>query len=601
MSSEVHVLRSGIPQSRAQFAVPNDRTRSAGLLKREKGLLEMIAADQPLRVIFEALCRNVEEVFRGAYAIVMVLDSKTNRLRAGAAPSIPAFMAETDGFEVTGPVGTCAAAAFLKKQVITADISSDPYWADYRDLARIHGLRSGWATPIRSNEALVLGTFALYWPTPASPTRRHLEIIDKFVRLVALAMDRRLAADALAASERLARGQTEALTHALDALAKESDANRIMEHVLRTVTTQFDAHSCSVWLRDQISGLMAFEFALEDGIFKTKTEARIAAVSPSLPVEAIPTWAEMFQIQRPIVLEDIRIKPDFPWRGHLLAMGVITMLAVPMVIAGKGEGLIGIRFTRKRTFRDEEKELAQALANQAMLAIQLARLSDRARQLAIASERNRMARDIHDTLAHGFTGVIVHAEAAAEAIARSRWDVVSTHLRGVAEIARDGLREARQSVQALRQERLVGKSLAQALDELMTKLTEGTDLRTKLSVQGSPQELSADAEASILRIGQEVLTNAVRHARATRFDASLVFSEKVFSLEMRDDGCGFDSSLQYASFGLRGMAERADEIGARLEVESTPGAGTHIGVFLPLRPHQVEFVNDANGSNQQEA
>jgi signal transduction histidine kinase len=589
MSSTVEALRLEL----------DDRWRSEALLEREKQLLEMIAADQPLPLIYDALCRNVEEVFIGAFAIVMVLDTKTNRLRAGAAPRIPAFMAEVDGFEVTSAVGTCAAAAFLKKQVITADISSDPHWADYRDLAQRHGLRAGWATPIRSNRAQVLGTFGLYWPEPHRPTRHHLEIIDKFVRVVALAMERRLAMDALAASERLARGQTEALTHALDALANESDPDQIMEHVLRTVTAQFDAPSCSVWLRDQVSSLMVCEFALEDGLCKTRAE--LAAVSRPLPLEAFPTWVEMYRLKRTIVLDDIRKKPDFPCRGHLLAMGVVTLLAVPMVIAGEVGGLIAIRFTQKRAFSDEERELAQALANQAMLAIQLARLSDRARQLAIASERNRMARDIHDTLAHSFTGVIVHAEAAAEAIARSRWDVVSTHLRGVAEIARVGLREARQSVQALRQERLVGKSLAQALDELMTKLTEGTDLRTKLSVQGSTHELSADAEASILRIGQEVLTNAVRHARATQFEARLVSSDEMFSLEMRDDGCGFDSRRQYAGFGLRGIAERADEIGARLEVDSTPGAGTRITVSLPLRPEESEFVNHANGSNQREA
>ena len=106
-------------------------------------------------------------------------------------------------------------------------------------------------------------------------------------------------------------------------------------------------------------------------MFKTKSEATLAAISPSLAVEAIPTWAEMFRTKRPIVLEDIRIRPHFPWRAHLLALGVITMLAVPMVIAGEGEGLIGVRFTRKRRFNADEQELAQVLANQAMLAIQL--------------------------------------------------------------------------------------------------------------------------------------------------------------------------------------------------------------------------------------
>src|SRR6266853_1416110 len=116
-------------------------------------------------------------------------------------------------------------------------------------------------------------------------------------------------------------------------------------------------------------------------------------------------------------MEDIREGPSFPWREHVLAMGVITILVVPMLVAGQVEGVIGIRFTRKRTFRTEEMELAQALAHQAMLAIQLMRLSQESREAAVAAERNRMARDIHDTLAQGFTGVIVQLEAAADATA----------------------------------------------------------------------------------------------------------------------------------------------------------------------------------------
>jgi len=579
----------------AEEVLDNHR-RSEALLEREKHVLEMIATDQPLRPIFEALCRNIEEVFIGAFAIVMTFDPKTNRLLAGAAPRIPAFLAEVDGFEVTRAVGTCAAAAFLKEQVITPDISTDPHWADYRDLARRHGLCAGWATPIRSSQAQVLGVFSLYWPEPEKPTKYHLDIVDKFVRLVALAMERRQAVDALAASERLARGQTEALTHALDALANESDPNQIMEHVLRTVTSQLDAHSCSIWLRNPFSNMMAMEFSLENSIFKTR--ASIGSASPMLPLEDFPTWVEMYRVKESIVLEDLRSCCDFPCREGLVTMGVITLLAVPMVIAGEVGGLIAIRFTHKRTFANDERDLAQALANQAMLAIQLARLSDRERQAAVTSERSRIARDIHDTLAHNFTGVIVHAEAASEAIARNRWDIASTHLRGVGEIARDGLRESRRSVQALRQERLEGKSLAQALGELIAKLTEGTYIRTKFSVQGSPRDLSAGAEDNILRIGQEILTNAVRHARATQIEANVTFGDRTLSLEMRDDGCGFEAHLQYEGFGLRGMTERAHEIGAKLEIDSVVGTGTRVTILLPLDPQTTEADNHANGSNR---
>src|SRR5271154_3247805 len=117
-----------------------------------------------------------------------------------------------------------------------------------------------------------------------------------------------------------------------------------------------------------------------------------------------------------------------------------------MLIAGKGEGVVGVRLTQMRKFRSEEMELSQSLANQAMLGIQLARLSALSRQTAVIEERNRMARDIHDALAQGFTGVIMHLEAVEEAMSRRRTEVVSGHLRSAGQIARDGLSEARRSV-----------------------------------------------------------------------------------------------------------------------------------------------------------
>jgi PAS domain S-box-containing protein len=387
---------------------------------------------------------------------------------------------------------------------------------------------------------------------------------------------------ALLASEKLAREQAEVLTLALDALARESDWERIVEYVLRTVTTRLDAFSNSVWLRNEVSGLMVFEFALEDGKFKTKAETTIAAVSPSMPVQAISPWPEIFRTGKPSVLEDIREGPDFPWRSHVLAQGIITILVVPMMIAGKVEGMIGLRFTQKRTFCAEELELSQVLANQAMLAIQLARLSGQNRQSATIEERNRIARDIHDTLAQGFTGVILHLEAAEEAMARKRLKVVSGHLRGAGEIARDGLREARRSVQALRPLALEEKKLAEALAELLAKRTAGTALQAKFTLQGEPRELPSKWEANILRIGQEVLTNVFRHARATEFSAVLIFGDREISLTMHDNGCGFDSTGKFSGFGLGGMAERSEDMGGRLTIQSANGRGTTISVVVPM-------------------
>src|SRR5258705_1068234 len=204
--------------------------------------------------------------------------------------------------------------------------------------------------------------------------------------------------ETLRASEKFARGQAEALRSTLDALAMESAPDRLVEHILRTLTEQFGAHSSSVWRRDEASGMIGFEFAFRDGRVGKKTDSRFACIDLWLPMAEVWPWPEVFRTGKPSVIEDIRTVRPFALRDRLLPLGIVTVLLVRMSVVGRLEGTIGFRFTQKRAFRPHEIDLAQALANQAMLAMQLTRLSAESRESAVVAERNRMARDIHDTL-----------------------------------------------------------------------------------------------------------------------------------------------------------------------------------------------------------
>jgi PAS domain S-box-containing protein len=394
--------------------------------------------------------------------------------------------------------------------------------------------------------------------------------------------ERKEAAEALHASAQLAHGQAEALTRTLDALAKESAPDRLVEHVLRTITEQLKAHSSSIWLRNEGTDLVSFEFAFEQGRLLTKSDAALAKISPTLKIGDVWPWLDIFRTGKPRLLEDIRQGPPFPWREHVMSLGVITILVVPMLIAGEVEGVVGIRFTRKRSFRAEEMDLAQALAHQAMLACQLRRLSRQSRQAAVAAERNRLARDIHDTLAQGFTGVIVQLEAIEEALSQGLVARAGEYLNRAGELARESLQEARRSVQALRPQTLEEKDLCEALESLFRKMTAGTNIRAELTVRGQLPELPLEWEDNLLRIGQEVLTNALRHAQASKFSAQLAFDQGEIRLEFRDDGRGFDLATRYDGLGLLGMRERAEAMGGRLAVHSVKGQGTAISVVLPL-------------------
>ncbi len=586
----------------------DDRKRAEALLAGENRILGMIAGGSSLAEILDGLCRLVDEVSGDSLASILLLDTNGNRLMRGAGPSFPeGFMAAVDGIEIGPCVGSCGTAAYRKEQVIVCDIATDPLWANYRELALAYGLRAGWSTPILSSDGSVLGTFAIYWREPRSPGPQHQQIIKQITHLTALAIERKRSAESLSASELLARGQLDALTHTLDALAQESDPDRLLEHVLRTIIEQSDAHSVSVWDREPDGDWLELFAMIEDGRFQTRGGAIHPAARLATLAQDHPVWREILHtglhaviedIDQPIVRMCVGFGPNATWhdildeadlaptmmrfKTHLREMGVHTILFVPMLIAGRVSGFIGIRFTLKRGFRQEEIELTRALAHQATLAIQLTRLSAQSRQSAVMAERNRMARDIHDTLAQGFTGVIVQLEAVEEAMSRKQGVKASGHLDRAGELARESLREARRSVQALRPQALEEKQLSEALKDLIQKMTRGTTVHAKFTLQGKRRKLPPEWETNLLRIGQEVLTNVLRHARASEFKVLLVFDSSEIRLELRDNGCGFDPQRKHEGFGLQGMRERAEGMGGRLTIQSAAGKGTAISIVLPL-------------------
>lgn len=424
--------------------------------------------------------------------------------------------------------------------------------------------------------------------------RKHIETISepvrdgtgKVIKLMGTVMDvteRVKAQEDMRASEKLARGQAEALTQALDALARESSPDRIVELMLRTFTRQLDAHSSSVWLRDDTSGLMVFEFALELDDFRTRANAQLDRISSGLRIEDVWQWSEVFRTGKPHLLEDIRKGPEFPLRTSLLTQGVISVLIVPMLISGVVVGVIGIRFASQRAFRREEMELAQALTNQVTMAVQLIRHSEQSREAAVIAERNRMARDIHDALAQGFTGVIVQLEAAEDAAAKGLTAEAGKHVARAGKMARYGLSEARRSVWALRLQGLDVGDLCSALDALIQRMTPDTGLHSEFVRLGVPRPLPPEWEENLLRIAQEALTNVLRYAHATQFKVRLRFEERQLLLELRDDGCGFDPEIRRDGFGLVGMRERVEQMGGHLLIQTAVGAGTTIAITLPLK------------------
>jgi signal transduction histidine kinase/ligand-binding sensor domain-containing protein len=201
---------------------------------------------------------------------------------------------------------------------------------------------------------------------------------------------------------------------------------------------------------------------------------------------------------------------------------------------------------------------------------------------AVTAERNRIAREIHDTLAQGFAGISVQLEAGKQMLFESP-SLVEEHLDQANILARGCLEEVRRYVWNLRHRDQGKGDVAARLSDLGRTIAGGTPIHLKTS--GTPRQLSEATESILLRIGQEAILNAVRHARAGKIEVELAFESGLVRLRIQDDGCGFEQEKvgDNGHFGILGMRERANQLGGRLVVSSAPGRGTQIEVSVPLQ------------------
>ena len=428
----------------------------------------------------------------------------------------------------------------------------------------------------------------------------------KYVCAVLDITDRKRAAEALRASEHLARGQVETLTQTLSSLAHESKPEKFLELVLTTISRQLGAHSIGAYDLDASTRVYPVANCEEETLHLITSDEAAAYPRLLLTSEAPSVWTVFLQKGNQCVVCDIREEPirvrlaesaDSPWQDWTWdeserwpsmkrqnAQGCVQILVVPMLVSGKVTGCLCIRFKEVRNFRPEEIALTRALAHQATLALQLIGLSRQSRQTAVEAERNRMARDIHDTLAQGFTGVILQLEAARGALEQGDVAGATQRIGQAGNLARVGLGEARRSVLALRPRSLEDASLQSALQDLLKRMTSGSGLLAEVHLVGEEPALPSELKEGLLRVTQESLTNTIRHANARIFRATMAFLPNETHLDLLDDGSGFDPGMEHEGFGLMGMRERIDQMGGKFSVSSAPGRGTEIRIVLPISP-----------------
>jgi signal transduction histidine kinase len=247
------------------------------------------------------------------------------------------------------------------------------------------------------------------------------------------------------------------------------------------------------------------------------------------------------------------------------------------------EALATLHAELEERVQERTAELAQAV--EALQQEVIERVQAEEKQISmVLEERTRIARDIHDTLAQGFTGIVIQLEVAEDALADDP-EAARAHLLRARSLARESLAEARRSVWALRPEILEQPDLVSSIASLVSDVTRESPLSIEFTNHGTPRPLLYEMENDLLRLCQEALTNALRHARAANLRVALTFDPQHVQLCVEDDGQGFDPSLQPHSrgFGLQGMQERVERWGGNLTLASQPGQGTRLMVRVPVR------------------
>jgi predicted ATPase/signal transduction histidine kinase len=376
----------------------------------------------------------------------------------------------------------------------------------------------------------------------------------------------------------------EALRGCLDALASVPELDDFLGQVMAAITRQLGAVASTLRVLDLKQNSLTLELLFQDGRVMSPTEAKYPEDWRSLPLNEQRDATFLSQPTTVSRILDPNSSIPEALRSYLLALGIKTLLIIPLTLGGRANGQLSFRFTQERDFDPEELEIARALAIQASLAIHLTGLAKTARQSAVLEERNQLAAEIHDALAQSFTGITMQLGVAGEQLAAREGDPLHQILRAN-EIAKFGLAEARRSILSLHSGAIQESGLIATLQRLAEHSNIAGRLRCNFRSDSIPEErLPPRIQHELLRFAQEAISNAVRHAKPTVVNVTLRWEPPSLMLQVKDNGSGISrASLKKSEgFGLGNMRTRASQIGGELVIHTDAGHGTSIVLTVPI-------------------
>jgi signal transduction histidine kinase len=438
------------------------------------------------------------------------------------------------------------------------------------------GVKSSYSVPIRV-KGQWWGVLCLdYCQFPVRVNPAEIAVLKTIAACIGSAIQRDRTTKAILQAEQARAAElkkaNEVLKKSLDYLATETSLEQFLGQILGAIAEQFDSPLAEYWYHPDDTayiGMMSWHG-------RTYNRAEILQQYPDrLGVDGFPIPPEMMSMEdlpphkQYFITEDWLADPHFKHVKWLPPDNLYKQINVPLVLGHKCIGALVVRLPSGHQIATEQIELAQALAHQVILVVQFTRLAEEAKQAAIYEERNRLAGEIHDTLAQTFTGISVQLELVKYLNPQHSPEVRSI-LDRITSLAQTGLGEARRSVWSIYSANEDFADLAQQLADCVENLTAGT-----------PTPLSSFLGVNLLRIGQEAIVNTLKHAQATTLAIELAYSPHQVSLCIRDNGRGFAPQVQTEGFGLISISERADRIGGQLRITTQPRQGTEIFVQVP--------------------
>jgi len=517
----------------------------------QKEVLERIVAGESTIDILNALCGHVESMIPQAVCSIMVLQEPPGSLSVLAAPNADkSLCALLDGLMPGEQAASCGTAAYTSEPVFVSDTQVDPRWAPFRDLAKQYGILGCWSIPIFSEKKKVFGTFGISHPHPRSPTPFHQQLLELASYMAGITIQRREAEDRLRASEDQFRDLYDSAPLAYFSATPEG---RLL--MANSKTVELFGYS-----KEDLTGRPIFD------LYAPTAEGQGRAMELA---ELVLGRKEMTGQE----LEMQRADGSRIW-GNITIRLIRDAQGVPI----EQRGIIKDITIRKQA----ERALQESHERLRALNIQLSAAEE--------AQRKRMARELHDQFGQTLTLLKFELADLADYFTKNGLTPsapsFSDKFQSITALVDTNIQSVRNISSFLRPPILDDFGLLPALEWLGEDLQERTHLQCSVSIDPQLTHLSLNEAhtTTLFRIAQELLTNVVRHANASRVKLGFTIESNAFILDVCDNGQGIrEESLSGSdSFGLRGIRERAWMLGGHFTIQGQPEKGTTATVCIPI-------------------